>query len=203
MFVGFLKKLYVLFFRCLGWKIYNQKVYDGIYIVPTHTSLWDAPIGLALVFNIIANPIVFLTELWYDRFPGLFRFLNFIRTPELEKSGISSYASFFRSLKKEVKEQYKDPRALGITVCPEGQLGYCEYWKPGFLHLSKMFKLPIYIVKIDYRNKEVCIINPDDPIVYIGRKKEEVMDEIRNLVDPNWAKYPENVGRIRLKTEGN
>ena len=197
----FLGKIYILFFRILGWKFEDQKLYDGIYVLPTHTSLWDAPLGLAYRFRAGTNSITFLTELWYDRFPRIFKSLKFFRTPDLEKSGPSSYVSFFKGLKKEVRKQYVDPRALCITVCPEGQLGYCDHWKKSFLHLSRILKMPIFIIKIDYKNKKVSIVNPDQPIKTVDREDADVMSDIRNLTDKEWAKYPEQVGNIRLESE--
>lgn len=198
-----LSKIYILFYKILGWKFHKQKMCDGIYIVPTHTSLWDAPTGLGFALYNNINPLTFLVDFWYDRAPKLFKHLKFFRTPDMAHSAPSSYVTFFKDLKKEVKRQSVDPRALAISICPEGQLAARECWAGSFMYLSKILKLPIYVLKIDYRNKEVSVVNVESPIHRVGRTDTEVMDDIRAIVDPNWARWPEKVSNIRLESEIN
>lgn len=197
-----LKFLYASLFRLLGWKFDVKKTQHGIYVVPTHTSLWDAPLGIGYVCESEINGFFLLTDIWYNKFPKLFKSLNFFSTPDMDSTSPAGYVSFFKKLKKEVKRQKSEVKgSMSLVICPEGQLPYCDHWKGSFLYLSKVLKLPLYIVKLDYRNKLATIANPDDPIPAYEMSQKEVMDQIREIVDVQWGKHPEQVGNIRLENE--
>ena len=43
-------------------------------------------------------------------------------------------------------------------MSPEGSRAYVSKWKTGFYHIAKAAKVPIVLLKIDYRLKEIGII---------------------------------------------
>ena len=196
------KYLYLSAFRAMGWKFDVNPAEHGIYVVPTHTSLQDAPMGLGYAFASGINTLFLLTDIWYNKFPNLFKSLNFFSTPDMDSTSPAGYVTFFKKLKKEVNRQKKEVASpLALVICPEGRLPYTDHWKGSFLYLSKVLKLPLYIVKLDYRNKVVTIANHEKPIPAYEMSEEEVMAHIRDIVDVQWGKYPEQVGRIKLESE--
>jgi len=202
MFIKVIKRAYLLFFEVLGWKFHRQNLVDGIYILPSHTSLWDASLGWAYGCKNAMNPLAFLIDHWYDRSPKFFKKLKFFRVPEFDRDPPPVYRTFFKELEKEIKTQFRtDYRPLVITICPEGTLQACNHWKRGFSYLSEKLDLPIYVFEIDYNKKEVKVLNLEDPIYQSRCTHKEAMDKIRNMIDLKCAKYPEKVGIPRLKKE--
>ena len=197
-------KAYVAMWRLLGWKI--QKAPEGhdpngIYIVPTHTSLLDGPLGLAYVAVNSLDPLLFLVEKWYDKSPKLSKAVGFFRTPDMDYTAASGYVSFFKSLKKEVKRRKETGQGIVIGICPEGRLAKGDGWKGSFLYLARLLKQNIYVVRVDYNEKYAGVVNPLNPVMVGKRSDKEIMDEIRSLCDANWAKYPENVSPMILESE--
>lgn len=202
MFIKIVKRMYLLFFEALGWKFHRQNLVDGIYILPNHTSLWDASLGWAYGCKNAMNPLAFLIDHWYDRCPKFFKKLKFFRVPEFDRDPPPVYRTFFKELEKEVKTQFRtDYRPLVITICPEGTLQACDYWRRGFSYLSEKLDLPIYVFELDYNKKEVKVLNLKDPIYQSRHSHKEVMDKIRSMTNFDCAKYPEKVGTPRLKKE--
>jgi hypothetical protein len=192
-----MKSVMRFFLSLFGWKYLKppEELQSGVYILPVHTSAWDAihaVIG-SIFYNL--SPITFLVENFYDLAPRFFSRLGFIRVPDMDERSSTAFVPLFRQLRKKTKVA---PPPYAIAICPEGNRQYVDHYKSSFLYLSRSLKVPIYVLEIDFWNKQVQVypsINPK------GLSDKQVMDKVREYVRPETGLYPDQAGRPYLEVE--
>ena len=179
----------------LGWTLEDDLPEIGpkaIWVYPTHTSEIDALIAPIAGLFVGATPAwSFLSSYWYDKrlLKPIFEKMNFIRIDKYTKGeGVKTLNS--------VVDQLANKSEYHLSICPEGTTEYIDHWKPGFYYLAKKLKCPIYVIRQDYKRK---IIGYSNPMFVWEMTKKELMDSIREYVDPEWALHPGKVGEINFK----
>lgn len=150
-----------------------------VMIVAPHTSNWDFPVGLWVLFalgfkgNFLAKHSIF-------RWPigGFLRWLGGI---PVERSRHSM------RVRGTIDTFIKQERMI-LIITPEGTRKYVPEWKSGFYHIAEGAKVPIVPVVFDYAARAVRILPPFQPT---GNRDGDI-EELKNLYRGVKAKIPEN-----------
>jgi 1-acyl-sn-glycerol-3-phosphate acyltransferase len=147
-------------------------------IVAPHTSNWDMPIGMAIVFafklklNWLAKESLFR---WH--FGGLIRWLGGIPINRSKSCDVVA-----RSI-----QTFKDKKKMVIVVAPEGTRKKANYWKTGFYHIAIGANVPIVMGFIDYARK----VGGIGPTLIPTGDIEFDMQKIRCFYDEITGKIPD------------
>jgi 1-acyl-sn-glycerol-3-phosphate acyltransferase len=140
-----------LIFKINGWKIIGVSTYPKKCVVVTapHTSNWDFFIGRCYAYIIGIQP-KYLTksELFLPVLGALIKW----------NGGIPVYRKAKHNVVDQVVEMINCSDAIIIGIAPEGTRTKVENWKSGFYHMAVKANVPILLLKMDYKNKEVGVI---------------------------------------------
>ncbi|HIJ82198.1 MAG TPA: glycerol acyltransferase [Desulfuromonadales bacterium] len=116
----------------------------AVVIAAPHTSNWDLPMSLAIVFAFRLK-IYFLAKhtLFTPPFGILLRWLG----------GIPVDRSRAHNLVEQAVELFSVHDDLVLVVPPEGTRKKVRYWKSGFYHIACGAQLPISLGFIDFKRK--------------------------------------------------
>ncbi|QNA88816.1 glycerol acyltransferase [Massilia sp. Dwa41.01b] len=171
----------------LGWKMRFRPLPGphGIAVVYPHTSNWDFLIGLLgkwaldLPFRWLAKDSLF-------RGPTgpLMRYWGGIAVDRRAPMGAT----------RKLAEQMLAEKWCWVGITPEGTRGYRPHWKSGFYHLASAANVPLMLVYLDYRKKELCLI---DHLRLTGDQDAD-MAAIAAVYKDVTALYPGNAAPIQL-----
>lgn len=153
-----LKYLYIAWFKLSGWKaIGNPPHQAGITIAAPHTSNWDIvyALGAAIMFDI---KIYFSIKESWCRLPVVGKIMLWMGGMPIDRS---SGAKGQVELIKNFVRSHKHERIFFLFT-PEGTRGSVSKWKTGFYHVAQDAGLPIFLAKVDYRNKESGVFHAMD-----------------------------------------
>lgn len=144
-----LKFLFSIWFKLRGWKVDEFPPEGaGVTIAAPHTSNWDFPfaLGAAILQDI---KIYFSIKDSMCRIPLLGPWLMYLGAMPIDRSPQG----------KGQVEQIKDfietqkGRRVYFLFTPEGTRGAVTKWKTGFYHVAQGCDLPIFLARVDYKNK--------------------------------------------------
>jgi 1-acyl-sn-glycerol-3-phosphate acyltransferase len=142
--------------RLTGWRVVggvpNAPKY--VLIAAPHTSNWDFPVGLMVVFALR------LKVYWMGKaslFPpvlgSVMRWLGGIPVNR-EKAG---------NLVQATVDAYQSNERLVVVVPPEGTRSRVRQWKTGFYYIAQGAGVPIAFGYLDFRKKEVGLSTMFEP----------------------------------------
>jgi 1-acyl-sn-glycerol-3-phosphate acyltransferase len=179
-----------MYLRLLGWRVVGTKPdFPKVVIaLAPHTSNWDLPIGLAISF-VLGVKLSWLGKRTLFRRP----FGSFMRW----LGGIPIDRSSPQNTVERLAIRFAESDALALAIPVEGTRGYRDYWKSGFFYIAERADVPIVLAFLDYPRRVGGlgpIVDPRDGIeVVMGQNREFYRDKL--------GRYPENVGRVRLRDE--
>ena len=139
------------YLRLAGWRIEGAFPADPKYvvIVAPHTSNWDFPLGVALVFA------VELRVSWLGKH-SMFRtpFKKWLRW----MGGIPVNRSASHGVVGECVRAFDAAPALMLALAPEGTRKGVSQWKSGFYLIALRAGVPIMPVGFDYREHVVRLM---------------------------------------------
>lgn len=172
--------LAILFLKMIGWRKEGSlpDIPKYVVILAPHTSNWDFPIGLAMIFALK------LRGYWLGK-DGLFRwpFHGFFRW----LGGIPLDRSRSSDVVAQMVQLFKERAKLTMVLAPEGTRKKVTYWKSGFYHIARGANVPIVLAFLDYLRKAGGIgpvFNPTGDI-------EADMEYIRAFYAAMTGKHPE------------
>ncbi len=133
-----------LYFRASGWRVVGSFPEEAkcVAIVAPHTSNWDFPLGLCLLFG------SGLRASWLGKhtlFNGLFG-------PLLRRlGGIPVDRSAPQGLVGECIQAFQERPALLLALAPEGTRKGVSRWRSGFYQIATGAGVPIFPVAFDFR----------------------------------------------------
>ncbi|NVN99692.1 MAG: lysophospholipid acyltransferase family protein [Geobacteraceae bacterium] len=134
------------YLKLAGWRIegVSPKAERFVMIAAPHTSNWDLPMTLVVVFALRLK-VYYLAKHTLFRPPfGLFlRWLG----------GIPVDRTKSNNLVEQIVDLYNSHDQLIIIVPPEGTRKKVRYWKSGFYHMAHGAKVPIALGFIDFKRK--------------------------------------------------
>lgn len=170
--------------KVMGWKTHpvgpfpiHEKKY--VIIVAPHTSGWDFIIGVLYRSALRLEKARYLgkQELFKPPFGFLFRWLG--GTP-VDRSTSSN-------LVDEVVKIFNQHEKFAIALSPEGTRQRVERLKTGFYNIARKAKVPIVMVGLDFRNKQVLFSAP----FYTSDDQQADFNRIIDFFGPIEGRHPE------------
>ena len=167
----------------MGWRIVGTIEYPKrcIIIGAPHTSNWDFLIGRCYSYIIGISPKYLIKKEWFvPLLAAFFRINGGIPVSRQEKN----------NLVEKISDLYQRENFM-LALSPEGTRSRVNKWKTGFYYIAMTAKVPIVLVKIDYRLKEVGVIsemvasgNIEEDMIQIEKKFKNVIGKIPQNYNP-------------------
>ncbi len=156
-----------IFYRILGWKT-NVTVpnYDKCVICAApHTSNWDLFIG-KLFYGAMGRKACFMMKKEWFFFPlGLiFKSIGGIPVNRGRKS----------SLVDQMAERFANSKRFQLAITPEGTRKANPEWKKGFYFIALKAQVPIVLIGVDYRTKNITATKAIMPSGDLEKEMREV-----------------------------
>jgi 1-acyl-sn-glycerol-3-phosphate acyltransferase len=186
-----------LILRVFGWRADATvpTVPKYLIIFVPHTSNWDALFALSAAMVMGMRPVFTVKHTAFKGpWGGLFRYLG---AYPIDRTATHGYVD-------QMIDLFNRSKRLAFAVTPEATRGRSEHWKSGFYHIAHGAQVPIALAGMDYKRKRV-ILSPD--LIYTTGDIQSDMQRIAAFYDAGIAsgeivaKYPENVGPVRLRSD--
>ena len=167
--------------KFMGWKVIDNLDYPQkcLVIAAPHTSNWDFLIGRCYAYIVGISPRYLIkSELFIPIIGTLLRW----------NGGIPVFRKSNNNVVDQLVKMYEDSDRLIIGISPEGTRKKVHKWKTGFYHIALKANVPILLVKLDYKNKEVGLVSQFIP----SGEFEKEMLFIQDKFTKSEAKFPEN-----------
>ena len=164
-----------------GWKAVGEREFPDKCIVVSapHTSNWDFVVGRCFTYIIgIVPKYLIKGEL----------FLPVLGTIIKWNGGIPVYRNSRNNVVDQISELFNSKEKCIIGISPEGTRKRADSWKTGFYHISVKANVPIVLVKMDYKNKEVGIVYTLKPTGNMEEDFKIIQDQFKDIT----GKIPEN-----------
>lgn len=178
-----LKLIFKVWFKVSGWKaIKSDYKGAGITIAAPHTSNWDVvyAMGAAILLDI---KIYFTIKESWCRKPVVGRLMMWMGAIPINRA--SGAQGQIDKIKRFV-DKHKNQQIFFLFT-PEGTRGKVNKWKTGFYHLAQGTDLPIFLAKVDFRNKESGVFH----VYHLTGDKEADIRSIQESYKKIHGKYPD------------
>ena len=178
------------FVQLIGWKALVDKPFPAkcVLVGAYHTTNWDFFALLALMATSGTKLYwVGKSSVFRGPFDKIFRALGGI---PLNRNNSKGYV-------QQIAEVYAENRVMRIAISPEGTRRNTQYWRTGFYYMALSANVPIVLVYVDYKRKEIGIGPTIEPSGDINADLTIIADFFSNVT----GKYPEKQGEIRLLEE--
>jgi hypothetical protein len=173
--------------QLFGWRVRFKPLPGphGIAVVYPHTSNWDFVIGLfakwavGLQFRWLAKNTLFRGPMGV-----VMRYWGGVPVDRSAPQGATQ-----RLAQKMLSSEW-----CWFAITPEGTRSYRPHWKSGFYRLALAAGVPVLLVYIDFRAKEVGVV---DTIELTGDEEAD-MAAIGKLYQGREARHPADAAPIRL-----
>lgn len=141
------------FLKLMGWRVDFQGLpsLQGVAIVYPHTSNWDFLTAMLSKWT-MGMPIHFLTKHSLFKIPLFGRWLRWIGGVPTDRSSPQGVVG---SMVEVLAEHERTNQFLWLGISPEGTRKRTEGWRSGFYQLALKSKLPLGVVRLDYKKKEL------------------------------------------------
>ncbi len=178
--------------RRMGWRVHFDGLpgLQGVLAVYPHTSNWDF-VNLLVVKWAIGIPVRFWGKDSLFRFPLFGRWIRSLGGVPVERTSAHGVVG-------ETAAQLELARARGdyfwLAVAPEGTRKYIPGWRSGFYRVAVRAGVPLGLVRVDYRLREVRVTD------FLRLSGDETRDfqRIAAVFEGVTACRPANVAPIRL-----
>jgi 1-acyl-sn-glycerol-3-phosphate acyltransferase len=177
----------ILFLKIAGWRRIGQvpDLPKFVMIGAHHTTNWDAPIAIAMVFAFR------LKAYWLGKhtafrwpFAGILRWLGGIPIDRTKSTDVVG----------QMIEEMKKRADLVLLLAPEGTRKKVTRWKTGFYHIARGAGVPIVLAFLDYARKEGGL----GPVFHPTGNFETDMAEILKFYAAVTGKHPERMGVLEV-----
>jgi 1-acyl-sn-glycerol-3-phosphate acyltransferase len=184
-FSGLLCGLSKFYLKITGWRRVGRlpDIPRCVMIAAPHTSNWDAPIALAIVFafRFKANWLVKHTAFRWP-FQGVLRWLGAIPIDRTKSTDVVT----------QMVEELKKRAELVLLIAPEGTRKKVTRWKTGFYHIACGAGVPLVLAFLDYARKEGGL----GPVIQPTGDLEADMAKILGFYATVTGRHPEKTGTV-------
>jgi 1-acyl-sn-glycerol-3-phosphate acyltransferase len=182
-----LQGLSIIFLKMLGWRSEGQPpgLEKYVMIGAPHTSNWDFPIGLAILFSFKFR-FYWLGKHTIFRWPfhGLF----------LRLGGIPIDRSKSGNVVEQTVQSFRENDKMVLLLSPEGTRKKITHWKTGFYYIARGADVPIVLAFLDYTRK----VGGFGPVFYPTGDIEADMKTISAFYADIVGKYDEKAGPVSI-----
>ena len=175
-----MQKISQFILKLFGWKLNVQvdEPQKSIICVAPHTSNWDFPIG-KLSYIALGREASFLMKKSWFFFPMgyFFKALGGVAVDRSKKNSVTDLMA----------EEFENRSRFHLAITPEGTRSLVDKWKMGFYHIAVKANVPIQIAYIDYKKKEMGILD----VFYPTGDEKADLDKIQHYYKDIVACFPE------------
>jgi lauroyl/myristoyl acyltransferase len=173
--------------QLFGWSVHHKALPGphGIAVVYPHTSNWDFVIGIlgkwaiGLQFRWLAKDSLFRGPMG-----SVMRYWGGVPVDRSAPMGAT----------RALAERMLSEKWFWVAITPEGTRGYKPQWKSGFYHLALAARVPVLLVCVDYRRKELRVSD----YIELSGDQEADMARIAAVYADCQALYPGKAAPIKL-----
>jgi 1-acyl-sn-glycerol-3-phosphate acyltransferase len=136
--------------RLAGWRVVGRMPDLPKYIIigAPHTSNWDFPLFLGIVFHLkISVRYMGKAELFNNPFGWFFYWCGGVPVDRKKSTGLVD----------QMVELCNQSKKFILVIAPEGTRYHVNEWKRGFHHIAQKANIPIVMAKIDGMKKTVHV----------------------------------------------
>jgi 1-acyl-sn-glycerol-3-phosphate acyltransferase len=173
-----------------GWKTKGSlpDIPKFVMIAAPHTSNWDFPIMMFIVFKLKGKLYWMGKDALFRRpFNHLFKWLG----------GIPIDRSHTNNIVEQMVDKFNETDRLILTIPPSGTRKKVKKWKSGFYHIAVGARIPVVLGFLDFKRKTGGV----GPLVTITGDMEQDMQGISAFYADIEGKYPEKDQMDLLKTD--
>lgn len=165
-----------------GWKFRGELPQEkkAVIISVPHTSNWDFIWG-ELAFLSQGIPAFILMKKEFFFFP-LGMILRALRVIPVDRGNKDS------QLVDQMVKEFKSRDSMYLCITPEGSRKKRKKWKKGFLVIAKAAGVPVYLGRIDYKEK-FCEVGP---LFWPTGQPDADLEYIMGTYRDAHPKFPEN-----------
>jgi 1-acyl-sn-glycerol-3-phosphate acyltransferase len=152
----FSKAVADFFFWLFGWRVAGTlpNVPKMIIIGAPHTSNWDFPLAMTLIFHLgISFNWMAKKEFFVAPVSGLWRWLGGIPVDRKAANGMVG----------QTVEAIQRRDKIVLAIAPEGTRSKVTRWRTGFYHIAHGANIPIVPLLVDYGRKTLTVTEPFIP----------------------------------------
>lgn len=158
-----------IYWAIKGWKIVGELPLQHkkmILVIAPHTSWVDILIGFAARSKLGIKHAKFMGKksLFEGPFGWILKNMGGIPVDRKAKLGVV----------EQITKYYDDNDEFIVGVSPEGTRKRIDYLKTGFYHIAKSANIPIVLIGLDFKKKQVIVDKP----IFVGKSEEEDLKEI-------------------------
>jgi 1-acyl-sn-glycerol-3-phosphate acyltransferase len=173
--------------QLFGWNVRFKPLPGphGIAVVYPHTSNWDFLVGLfakwsiGLEFRWLAKK-----SLFWGPMGLVMRYWGGVPVDRSAPQGAT----------QRLAQNMLASDWCWVAITPEGTRGYKPHWKSGFYRLALAANVPVLLVYIDYRAKELGVVD----YVTLTGDEEADMAAIARIYAGHEALYPQLAAPVKL-----
>ena len=163
-----------IFCTLFGWKILGEirLINKCVIIVAPHTHWLDFFVALPVrrILNLEIN-FIGKKELFF--FP-LNYFLKYLGGSPVDRNSKSKTVDL-------IADKFNDKKIYRLALSPEGTRKKVDKWKTGFYYIAQKANVPIVIVGINYKKKEIGIIDKLFPTNNIENDMKRIQEQLTNI----------------------
>lgn len=178
--------------RLAGWRIRfdGLPTRQGVAIFYPHTSNWDVVVGLLAKWG-IGIPVTVWVKDSVFRIPLFGRWMRWLGAVPVDRS---SPHGIVGQMAEALKAARSDGRLHWLVIAPEGTRRLTAAWRSGFYHVAHGAGVPLALVFIDYRRREIGF----ERFLMLSGDRGDDMDAIARGYASSGGLWPQRAGPIRL-----
>lgn len=141
--------------RRLGWRVLfnGLPARQGVVIVYPHTSNWDFPIMLLAKWS-IGVQVTFWGKDTLFKWPLFGRWLRWLGGVPVDRRSAHGIVG---QMALSLADARRRDAFLWLALSPEGTRRRSDAWRSGFYHVALQAGVPLALVSLDYRRREIGV----------------------------------------------
>ena len=179
------KILSKIIFWLIGWEAIGSFTYPKkcVVIAAPHTSNWDFVIGRFYGYiSGISPKYLIKSSLFMPVIGALFK----------RNGGIPVNRSSKNNIVDIMVDRFNKTDRFILGIAPEGTRSRVERWKTGFYHIAYKANVPIVLLALDFKNKQIGVINSFLPTGDIDNDMMFIQNQFYDIE----GKIPGNYNKI-------
>jgi len=139
--------------KLIGWRVDFQGLptLQGVAIVYPHTSNWDFLTAMLSKWT-MGLPVHFWGKDSLFKIPVIGRWIAWIGGVPIDRSSARGVVG---AMVEVLAEHQRANKFMWLGLSPEGTRKHTEGWRSGFYQLALRSNLPLAVVRLDYKKKEL------------------------------------------------
>lgn len=163
---------------CIGWKLVGTLPDEKKMIIVgmPHTSNWDFVIAMAAIQSVgLKVSYMMKKEAFFWPLAGFFKYMG----------GVPIDRSKKRDVTGQMVDWFNENDNVWLGITPDGTRTKVERYKKGYLRIAKAAGVPIAVIGINGKTKEVLL--PESTWTFTGTNNDEDNALIKAYVDAHFV----------------